>query len=74
MYGARDYLCPVRDTEVSICASETTPKKTCGDKTVRELCELLMNENHISMPATPIEAKRLFVRLRMLIRSSLEAL
>lgn len=72
LYGTTDHLCRVEDDEDQICEEETTPKVSCGDETVSELCSLFMEENHISTPSSVIEANELYKRLREMIRFELE--
>lgn len=72
LYGTTDHLCRVEDDEVQICEEETTPKVSCGDETVSELCSLFMEENHISTQSIVIEANELYKRLREMIRFELE--
>ncbi|KAK3088617.1 hypothetical protein FSP39_021324 [Pinctada imbricata] len=71
LYGLNNHICQVEETEVDICAEETTPKPSCGDNTASELCEILMEKYHMSEPTSATEAKELYMRLRQMIRSEL---
>ncbi|KAF3859846.1 hypothetical protein F7725_000101, partial [Dissostichus mawsoni] len=69
LHSAEDRLKPIAVEEVNLCTQECTPKGQFPcDKTVFELCCLLMAENGWDDPADPFAAADLYILLRDEIR------
>ncbi|KAE8577806.1 hypothetical protein XENTR_v10023069 [Xenopus tropicalis] len=65
VYGVEDRLKPVDSDEVSLCREECLPKGQYPcDKTIFDLCCLLMEENAWGAPEDPFYATDLYIKLR----------
>ena len=74
LYGASDHMCRIQNDEVDVCENETSPKMlTCADDIVRELCDILMDENDLLQPSTASDAKKLYIQLRQIIKLEMSA-
>lgn len=69
LYNVDDRLCPVDEDEIVMCEEESVgkPDFPC-DKTIKELCLLLLEENNLDFPRDAKEAKFVYKELRRKIR------
>lgn len=71
MYDAEDCLCPVSLREIELCEEETDGKGNVQcDKTVYELCKILIAENKYDYPLDHDDAILLYEQLRYIILQS----
>ncbi|XP_078314648.1 uncharacterized protein LOC144619723 [Crassostrea virginica] len=65
LYGARSHLCEVTEEQINVCQTECKPKTQYPcDKTVYELCCVLMEEFNLVAPSSPNEGLQLYAYLR----------
>ena len=69
LYGYTDQLCNVDDQRLTWCEEECDiPDSQICDKTVYDLCCIIMQENNMILPSNHDEAQTLYLFLRNEIR------
>ncbi|KAK6477179.1 hypothetical protein HHUSO_G22073 [Huso huso] len=72
LYGAEDHLCPCTMENIVNCEEECRTRRNYScDKTVFELCCLLMDEHRLDPPDNTEQATDLYITLRQEIRDLL---
>ncbi|RXM97087.1 Sodium/potassium/calcium exchanger 3 [Acipenser ruthenus] len=72
LYGAEDHLCPCTMENIVNCEEECRTRRNYScDKTVFELCCLLMDEHTLDPPDNTEQATDLYITLRQEIRDLL---
>jgi hypothetical protein len=73
LYGATDHICIIGADKLNAADALCRTDVTRCDETVLELCNNILEENHIEKPSAITDLRDLYIYLRSVIRNLLQA-